>query len=320
MEENLQEKVALCYWCTGTGHAARMIPVAKEFESRGLDVSVAGGGNGRKFVEMNGFEHPGLTEVPDPAEFSVLEFLPRVFDSLIPSALRRTYEIHGWLKEEQPEKLVTDDVFAMISASLQGIEFYRIDHLTPEILQSRWSIIQRFYNSLSMIFGEEIIVTSLWKEEKGGKNITRVDPLAQEGEDEVKSYDVLLSPGQWGGQEFKEIDTRLAEKGYEVRTVGDDSWETKPSMTPYTEAAEVVLCTGFSSIADTVVAGTPCIVYPFLPFQKAIAKGIEDRNLKGIETADSVEGAVKAVERCLEGSCENPEYENGAPELVDTVL
>ncbi|MFB6241430.1 MAG: hypothetical protein ABEJ36_01345 [Candidatus Nanosalina sp.] len=314
------EKICMVYWCGGTGHAARSIPVAKEFRSRGVDVSIAGGGPGKKFVELNGFEHPDLTEAQDPAEFSLVDFLPRIFTDLVPSSAKRLRDIHRWLKEEDPDKLVTDDIFAALSASIQGIEFYRIDHLTPKMLPARWSIPLKVYNLASLVRGEEILVTSLWKEEEDPPSIKKVDPLAQEGEaGEVDDYDVLINPGSWG-KNFDEIRSILEEKGYEVRTVGDEDWEVKSSMTPYTEAADVVVCTGFSSIADTVVAGTPCIVYPFLPFQKALADKAERKDIEGITRADSVEEIISSVDRyCSEGS-ESPEYENGAPELVDRVL
>jgi hypothetical protein len=107
--------------------------------------------------------------------------------------------------------------------------------------------------------------------------------------------------------------------GYDVRTVGDDEWETKPTMTPYTAAADVVVCTGFSSIADTVVAGTPCVIYPFLPFQKAIAERADSMGIEGISQATSVEGVIDTVvEYC--GSEVRPSYDNGASAFVDSVL
>ncbi len=318
-DENIED-LAIVYWCGGAGHAARSIPVAKEAGSRGIDVSIGGGGPGSRFVDMNGFEQPDFTVAADPAEFTALDFIPRVIKDLIPTTVRRTLDIHRWLKDEDPEKLITDDLFAAISASIQGIEFYRIDHLTPNLLPTRWKIPLQIYNNSSLIFGDQIMVTSLWKDEEDPKGITRVGPLAQEGEeDQVEDYDVLINPGSWG-KNFDEIRNRLEEKGFYVRTVGDENWETKKSMTPYTKAADVVICTGFSSIADTVVAGTPCIIYPFLPFQKAIADRVEEKQLEGLQKAESVKEAVEAAVYYCNGEGGVPEYENGAPELIDYVL
>jgi len=314
------EKVAFVYWCDGAGHAARSIPVLKELESRGIDVSVAGGGPGKKFVQMNGFEHPDLEHVAVKGD-GVFSFLKHTIFDLIPSSVKRFKQVHGWLKDEDPDKVVTDDIFTAISCSIQGIEFYRIDHLTPGLFGPVWGILLKIYNSASLVFADQIIVTSLWKEAEDPKGITRVGPLAQEGEsdDEIEEYDVLINPGTHG-ENFDKIKNQLEDKGLDVRQVGDDNWKTKPAMTPYTEKADVVICTGFSSIADTVVAGTPCIIYPFLPFQKALADRVEDENLKGLAKANSVDEVVEEAENFCNGSREAPDYDNGASEFVDVLL
>lgn len=315
----MPEKVAIVYWCDGAGHAARSIPIAKELESRGVDVAMAGGGQGKQFVEMNGYEHPDLTTAAVKGS-TPLSFLKHTLFDLVPSSIRRAVEVHRWLKAEDPDKLVTDDVFAGLSAAAQGIEFYRVDHLTTELFGPVWGIPLEMYNAVSLRFGEQIIVTSLWADEEDPDGITRVGPLAQEGDadGDVDEYDVLINPGTHG-ENFDEVRDRLEADGYDVRTVGDDDWETKPTMTPYTEAADVVICTGFSSIADTVVAGTPCVIYPFLPFQRAIAEKAERERIEGISMANSVTDAVAEAKRYCD-SDERPDYENGAPAFVDVVL
>lgn len=317
----MTKKVCLIHWCTGTGHAARIIPVAKEFESRDIEVAVAGGGYGSRFLEMNGFEEPGFTEVPDIAEYSLKGLIPGVITDFVPSAVSRTRQLYGWIKEENPDEIVTDDVFAMIAAVLNGKSFYRIDHLIPEILPLKWRVPQKLYNMTSMLFGEKIIVTSLWPDEQGHDGLDLVGPLGQEGETEgIDNYDVLLSPGQWGGEEFQEVRSELEDRDYELRVVGGENWETKPTMTPYIEAADCVICAGYSSIADSVVAGTTCIVYPFLPFQKGIADGIDERGIEGVKTVRSVNEAVETISACVDESCESPDYSNGAGDFVDKVL
>lgn len=312
------EKVAIVYWCDGAGHAARSIPVAKELESRGIEVSVAGGGQGKPFVEMNGYEHPGLTKVAVKGN-TPLSFLKHTLFDLIPSSFRRLLEVNRWLKQEDPDLLVTDDIFAAAAAVAQGIEFYRIDHLTPGVLDPRWDILLRIYDRISLIFCERIIVTSLWEDENAPEGFELVGPLAQEGDEQIREYDVLLNPGTHGDN-FGEIRRRLEDKGLEVKMVGSDDWEIKPSMTPHTEAASCVVCTGYSSIADTVVGGTPCIVYPFLPFQKSLAEKAECKGVNGFIKADTVDDVVKAAERCCDGEVSEPEYKNGAKEFVDILL
>lgn len=51
--------------------------------------------------------------------------------------------------------------------------------------------------------------------------------------------------------------------------------------------------------------------------KKEMAKNIGFRDLKGMEKVSSVEEAIEAVERCKDGYCKNPEYENSTPELVN---
>jgi hypothetical protein len=249
-----KEKVGFVYWCDGAGHAARAIPVLKELESRGINISVAGGGPGSRFVELNGFDQPDLAHAAVKGN-KPLKFLKHTFGSLIPNLFKRTKEISKWMKEENPDKVITDDLFAMFVAIKQGKKVYRIDHLTPSMFGLKWRVPSKIYNKFSLIFGEQIIVTSLWKEESDPRGYTRVGPLAQEGEsdDNIDGYDVLINPGTHG-EKFDLIKDKLEQEDLNVRTVGDDKWETKPSMTPYTEKADVVVCTGFSSIADTVVA------------------------------------------------------------------
>ncbi len=312
------EKAAIVYWCDGAGHAARTVPVARELESRGVEVSVAGGGQGKPFVEMNGYEHPDLTTVAVKGN-TPLSFLKHTLFDLVPSSVRRLREVNRWLKEEDPDLLVTDDVFAGLAAAAQGVEFYRIDHLTPGMLDLRWDILLRLYDRTSLVFCEKIIVSTLWKEEEAPDGFELVGPLAQEGDEEVDEYDVLLNPGTHG-ENFEEIRQRLEERGLEVKKVGSEDWEIKPSMTPHTEAAGCVVCTGYSSIADTVVGGTPCVVYPFLPFQKSLAEKAERNDTTGVKKADGVDEVVEAAERCCNGEVEDPEYENGAEEFVDILL
>src|SRR6056297_2007363 len=190
----MSTKVAIVYWCDGAGHAARSIPVAKELESRGVEVAIGGGGQGEPFVDMNGFDQPDLTKV-SVAGSTPRAFLEHTLFDLIPSSVRRFRELYGWLGDEDPDVLVTDDIFAAFVAILQGIDFYRIDHLTTDLFDLRWGIPLEIYNRTSLQFAEGILVTSLWADEPDPEGIIRVDPLAQEGDDEVEPYDVLLNPG-----------------------------------------------------------------------------------------------------------------------------
>lgn len=319
----MTEKIGIVYWCFGAGHSSRIIPLAKEFESRGLDVAVVGGGAGKRFVEMNGFEQPGLAEISVDTDSYLRMAKDMVFDAL-PSTIKRIRDINSWTMREKPDKLVTDDPLAVFVAAFRGIEVYRVEHLEPSILGPFWGASLKAWNCLfSSIGGEKVVVTCLWPDEDtGSKLVERVGPLAQEGdgdEEAVEPYNVLMSPGTFGG-DFQEIREKLEDKGLSVRTVGDDSWETKKTMAPYTEAADCMICAGFSSIADAVVPGTPTVIYPFIPGQVAIAGKVDEENIKGIKTGYSVDEVVEKAVKFVEEKDTMPEFKNGASKFADIVL
>jgi hypothetical protein len=320
------EKVSIIHWCEGTGHATRSIPVAERLEEQDRDVKILGGGFGRKFVELNGFE------VPEEDELTEIEFVPRLRDDeknvltkakemlteVLPATFRRFRDTWSWLRREDPEKVLTDDPIAVLAASLQRKDFYRLDHLRPGLFDGMGRFIYTFYLKTSLVPGQKIFFTSLTDHEDT-ENTVYVGPLAQEGEGEIEPYDVLLIPGSYG-EEFSDIGDRLEEKGLEVRMVGDEDWELVPAMTPYTEAADCVVCTGYSAISDSVVAGTPCVVYPFLSFQEVIADEISSENLPGLKAVKSIESAVEEAENFTEGKGGKPDYKNGADKIVSHLL
>jgi len=320
------EKTSIIHWCEGSGHATRSIPIAERLQKKGRDVKILGGGDGRKFVELNDFE------VSEENELTEVEFVPRIRDEdknflsktkniltdVVPSTLKRFGEIWGWLKKEDPEQVLTDDPLAVLAASLQRREFYRLDHLRPEIFDGVGRLVYKVYLKLSLLQGEKIFFTSLLNHEDT-EEIVYVDPLAQDGVGKVEQYDVLLIPGSYG-EEFSEIRELLEQKGLEVKMVGSEDWEFVESMAPYAEAAGCVICTGYSSIADSVVAGTPCVVYPFLHFQKLIANDIAEQNLEGLKAVSSVEGAAEEAESFVENDGPNPEYKNGADKVVSQLV
>jgi hypothetical protein len=313
------DKIALVYWPDTTGHAARSIPIAKEVESRGHDLIMAGGGFGSRFVEMNGFELQGFAEfemLPDSK--SKLGLIKHTLADTLPKALKRFRQLFGWLRREKPDKVVTDDMLCLICAFVLRIEVYRIENWTPQMFGFPLSSLYSLYDRLTLTFGDKIVLTSLWPWEEAREGVERSGPLAQEGSEQVDQYDVLLMPGSFG-EEFGEIRSELEENGYKVKMVGADDWDTKASMTPQTKAAECTVCCGFSSIADSVVGGTHCIVYPHLFLQQGIARSIEERDLNGLEVAHTKDEVLKAAKRCVDSSCAQPDYENGAEEFVNAI-
>ena len=312
-------KVAVIYWCQGAGHAARNIPIAQELEERGHDVLMEGGGPGQMFAEMNGFgmDEYNFRTIPVISS-SPIDILKRGLTEVIPSALGRFRTSMKFLKKEDPDLVITDDHTMILAATLRRKKYHTINHLRPEFFSGLSYVAAELFDRFSLFFGDRIFFTSLWSHEDGREGVEYVDPLAQEGEGEIEPYDVLLIPGSFG-DDFEDLRDRLEQEDLEVRTVGDESWETKPSMTPYTEAADCVVCTGFSSIADSVVAGTPCVVYPHLQMQELVTEQIDMRDIKGVRTAYSLKSAEETTLEIVREGIDAPEFGNGAVEVADFV-
>ena len=314
-------KVAIIYWCQGAGHATRSISVAREFEDRGHEVMMDGGGPGQRFAEMNGYgmDEYSFEEVP-VINKSITSVLWRGLTEVVPSAFRRLRSVLSFLKQEEPDVLITDCPVTIFAAALKGQKFYAVNHLRPKYFNLPGRPGAELLEKFTLLEGEKLFLTCLWRDEETEGDIVGVDPLAQEGDGEsVEQYDVLLIPGTFGDK-FEELGSMLAEHGLEVKIVGGDDWETKKSMTPYTEAADCVVCAGFSSIADAVVPGTPTVVFPKLHMQELLARQIDEKGVKGVETAYSVEEAYEQVQRVLDGKVPAPEFENGSSRVVDVVL
>ncbi|MFB6266311.1 MAG: glycosyltransferase [Halodesulfurarchaeum sp.] len=316
----MDDTIALAHAPEGAGNATRMLAVATALETRGADVAMAGGGPGARFIRMNGFEEfePATLdfiarrEAPDPGLVDAL-------GHAIPRVIRRTADFFGWLRRVDPELLLTDDPFAAIPATALGIPFYRIDHAAAGWFDDHFERIAfRLFNGFSLRLGAGFFFTSVLEDPAPTTpNVIPVGPIAHEPADHppVDPFDVLVIPGTYS-EGFSEIADRLETAGRTVTLVGGPDWEAVPSMFPYAAAADVVVCTGFSSIAEAAVAGTPCVVYPFIDAQRGVAERIEREGVRGIEVVHDV---AAAVETALDPP-DPPTFENGADDVADHLV
>lgn len=293
-----------------------MLAVAAELDAAGVDLALAGGGPGTPFLRMNGF---------DVAEPTTLDFIGprrngsvlRALAGVVPPAVRRLRDFHGWLGEHDPDVLLTDDPFAVAAARARGVPFFRLDHSMVDCygaLVERTAF--RLFNGYSLRAGEGFFHTRLWDASlpPRAETLFPVDPIAFEPDDAdpVDPFDVLVIPGTYSTG-FPDVVDRLRADGYDVTLVGGPEWETVPAMAPHAAAADLVLCTGFSSIAEGVVAGTPVVVRPFIDCQYGIAAGIDRHGVRGVATAYSVDGVLDAVADPPPA----PDFENGAGQIAD---
>ena len=319
----MNRPIALVHGPEGVGNATRMLAIAEALEARGAEVTIAGGGPGTMFLELNGYEE---------YEPTTLDFIskregddPSLLDALThaaPRVLDRFRDLYAWLRIEEPSVLLTDDPFAALPAMLLGIPWFRIDHSSVDSYDDVFERTAfRLFNGFSLRASEGFFFTSVHEDPYPTKaNLIPVGPIAHEpadleSDESVEPFDALVIPSTYATG-LDEIVSRLREAGRDVTVVGEEDWEPVPSMLPYHRAADVVLCGGFSAIAEAVVAGTPCVVYPFIDEQRGIAEAIEARGVEGIEVVHSAEAAVEAM---LDPP-KAPDFENGAGTVAEHIL
>ncbi len=309
----MPEKIAVAHAPEGAGNAIRMLAIASELKKNGKEVVMAGGGPGSLFVELNGFEEfePATVDFIDEREAGGLK------DAILkngPQSVRRFQEFSGWLEKEKPAAVVTDDPFAAFASKSQGTHFFRVDHSKAEFYDSQFERnLHRLFNWFSIEFGEEFFFTCVSPDTGEQEGVKKVNPLVLEPEnpEKVEEFDVLLVPGTYS-KGFDRLAENLRQRGFRVKMVGDDDWKPVPAMLPYYQEADVVVCTGFSSVSEAVVAGTPCVLYPFIDCQNGVARSIEREESKGIAVVNSIDEALEKVEDPPEAM----ELENGAPEVA----
>ncbi len=313
------EPVALAHSPEGAGNATRMLAVAAELDTAGIDVVLAGGGPGTDFLRTNGYSafEPATVEFTGPRRNgSVL----RTLAGAAAPAAARLRDFYTWLGDHDPVVLVTDDPFAVAAARARGVPFFRLDHSSVDCydaLAERTAF--RLFNGYSLRVGEGFFHTRLWDASlpPRAERLRPVDPIAFQPDDAppVDPFDVLVVPGTFSTG-FSHVVDRLRADGHDVVLVGGPEWETVPAMTPYAGAANVVLCTGFSSIAEAVVAGTPVVVRPSIDCQRGIADGIDRYGVRGVVTAESTADVVSHVA----DPPPTPEFDNGAGQVAADLL
>jgi hypothetical protein len=311
----VREKVAVTHAPEGAGNAIRMMAIASELEDE-YDVVMAGGGPGTFFLEMNGFDEfePASIDFIDDSNShnQVVALFLNLFNFF-----QRFTDFFSWIRKEDPDLMVTDDPLAAVAAKINRIDFFRVDHAKASFFDSKMQYVGfKIFNYYSINFGEGFFYTCLWPDsESVPDKVHSVGPIVftLDQEFEVDQFDKLVIPGTYS-EGFEELAKSLRED-YEVKLVGGENWETVPAMLPIASEADSVLCTGFSSIAEAAVAGTTCVVYPFIDCQKGVADKIEEHDIKGIEVVHSLDEAKKKMREAEE----KPEVGNGVREIAKVI-
>lgn len=300
-------KAAFIHHCEGSGHAMKMLAIAQKLEEKEIEVEITGGGKGEKFLELNDRE----TFSP-----STIHYTNRYYEEGLISALKhlatslqsRVRDLKAWLGREEPEVVITDDPLVPFICMYEGLDYYIVSHWSWRMPENRlekavtWTV-----NKLSTLKASRFLYPAVWEGlEPAGAD--RIGPVAPEGEAKDLDFDILVVPTKMKDRTDEFVDD-LEE--YDLEVVGSDSWEIQPSLQPYIEEADVVICGGYSTVMEASVAGTSCVIVPYTSEQKGIANILDEYRGYRKYTRD-IRDDVSAVE-------DLEPMENGAEEIAELV-
>ena len=315
----MSRTVAVAHYPEGAGHATRMLAVAQSLEAAGVDVALAGGGPGSKFIDLNGYEQFRPTTVDYIGDYqggSLLDVLTRS----VPDSARRIGDFVGWLRRVEPDALVTDDMFAAMAAPLADTPLYILTHNAASYYDAAvQQVFTWLLNRYQLRAAETFLYPAVWPLDEGDPpGVTPIPPVALEGDADgrdPREGGVLVVPSTYSTN-YVALADAIREAGHDVTLVGDDDWETVPALLPHVRAADVVVCSGYSTVMEAAVAGTPCVIYPFTDEQHGVSRVIERNGIAGFQVEHSIPHVVRAVRH----PPEEPAFENGADDAAEHVL
>lgn len=306
-------RVAVAHYCEGAGHATRMMAVASHLEEAGYEVVLAGGGPGTQFIEANGYEEFEPTTVDFVGDFQRDGGVIDVLQHSAPAVVRRIREYRSWLLEEEPDLLVTDDLSAAVASALARQRYVYVSHDPREFYANP---VERgagwLRNLLARGTTDKFLLPKVWEGEPSIPGAVEIPPLAPQNGHVEESVDVLVVPSAFT-VDPEELAEDLEERGRSVTLVGGDDWSVEQSLQPYIAGANLVVCSGYSTVMEAAVAGTPCVIVPETSEQRGVGDAITE--LTGFYAADSVAEVMSFLNRI-----ESPErHENGTGQVVDAV-
>lgn len=311
--------VAVAHYPEGAGHATRMLAVGRALESAGADVLMAGGGPGAKYLALNGYEQYRPTAVDFIGDYQRGSMLD-VFARSLPRSGQRVFDFVRWLRREAPDALVTDDMFAAMAAPLADVPLYILTHNAASYYDAAVEqVFTWLVNRYQLAASRTFLYPAVWKPDPGDPpGVTYVPPIALEAPGDVdrpEDVGVLVVPSTYS-RNFYALATSLRDAGHRVTLVGGDGWEDVPALLPWIRAADVVVCSGYSTVMEAAVGKTPCVIYPFTDEQHGVSRVIERRGLRGFQVEHSIPHVVRAVEH----PPRPPDHENGADAVAQYVL
>lgn len=315
----MSRTVAVAHYPEGAGHATRMLAVTQSLESHGVDVTLAGGGPGSKFIDLNGYDEYEPTVVDyigDYQQGSILSVLVRS----VPHSAKRIVDFIRWLRRVDPDALVTDDMFAAMAAPFTNTPFYIVTHNAASYYDA--AVEQTFtwlLNQYQLAASGAFLYPAVWPKDDGDPpGVLHTPPIALEPNgtaDPPPDGGVLVVPSMYSTN-FSTLADTLRTEGHSVTFVGGPDWEPVSALLPHIQAADAVVCSGYSTVMEAAVAGTPCIIYPFTDEQHGVSRVIERNGVPGFQ----VEHSIPHVARALRHPPESVQQENGADRIASFVV
>lgn len=282
-------KIAVAHYPEGAGHATRMLAVGRELEAAGHDIVIGGGGPGARFVELNGYDEfrPATVDYVDSYQNRSL----RAATANVPRSVERVQDYRAWLRHEDPDIMVTDDMFASLAAAMTGTPYYKVDHNAGFLYEDR---LERagadWWNRFFLQTAEKFLYPAVWESAAYiPRGAERVPPLALEGNGAADDdIDVLMVPTAHS-DDYTRLTQELRDRGRDVTVVGGADWEDVESLQPFIEAASLVVCSGYSTVMEAAVAGTPCLIAPRTSEQRGVARIIAEEGVDGFRTVDDAD-------------------------------
>ncbi|MFB6271241.1 MAG: glycosyltransferase, partial [Halobacterium sp.] len=195
-------------------------------------------------------------------------------------------QYRAWFDRELPALLVTDDISAAIAATVHGQRYVYVSHDPagfyddPVERAGAW-----VRNRIARQGAEQFLLPKVWT---GGPTIPGADeipPMAPAANGETADVDVLVVPSAFS-VDPDELSAAIEARGRSVTLVGGDDWDVQPSLQPYVADADLVICSGYSTVMESAVAGTPCIVLPETSEQRGVVESLSATT--GFYAAESI--------------------------------
>jgi UDP-N-acetylglucosamine:LPS N-acetylglucosamine transferase len=290
-----------------------MLAIAQQLEDREIEVEITGGGTGEKFLELNDRE----TYSPSTIHYTSKYYEEGLFSALkhLATSLRsRVSDLKAWLRDQDPDVVITDDPLVPFICMYEGLDYYIVSHWSWKMPENRlektvtWTV-----NKISTLKVSRFLYPAVW-EDLEPRKADKIGPVAPEGLEKELDFDVLVVPTKMKDRTDEFVD-ELEE--YDLEVVGSDNWELQPSLQPYIEEADVVICGGYSTVMEASVAGTSCVIVPYTSEQEGIANILDGyrgyrkytgdirEDISQVEVLEPRENGAEDVAEFVSGDLEN---------------